>query len=356
MLRGLSWLCYVVIILRYSRMRRDANNCPVNTYIHPPEGLSQRLGAGIAILVIYSILWSAMVICYGRLLWTMAFNPGLVPLEPANNHIGPFLNRTAVAYGNEAAPTGLDTFISRPRFESDIDGLPRWCNTCKIWKPDRSHHCSQIGRCVYKMDHFCPWAGGVVGETSFKFFIQFCCYAGIYCAFVLIVTAYSFTQLSDRNSFYGRNTAATIGIAVVFGVFSGTLGLQSLGFASRNTTTVDSLGHSTKIYNFAVRCATDAETNNQMARVTFPLDWNARKETRPEDLKTFRVWQTPVGYNPYDLGSALANIRTTMGESVTDWLLPIRHSPSSSFLKAQKDAEAGLPAMYQLRNAVEAVG
>ncbi|KAB8437418.1 hypothetical protein FH972_025096 [Carpinus fangiana] len=312
--------------------------------------------SGITILAIYSILFLAMVLCYARLIWTMFFDNGYVPLEPTNNHVGQYLNRSAIVHGSEKSPEGLDFFTSRPMFECDIDGLPRWCNTCKIWKPDRSHHCSQVGRCVYKMDHFCPWAGGVVCETSFKFFIQFCCYAALYCLFVLIVTAYSFTQLEDRNSFYGRNTAATIGIATVFGLFSGCLGGQSLQFASKNTTTVDNLGHANKIYSFAVRCSVDAaETDVHTTRITYPLDWKLRGNEAPPNAQTFRVWQTPVGYNPYDLGVGLENLKTTMGYSVLDWLLPIRHSPSTAFLKVKDGGEAGAQAMYKTRNAVEAI-
>lgn len=40
--------------------------------------------------------------------------------------------------------------------------------------------------------------GGVVSETTFKFFIQFVGYTAIYCIFVLIVTAY-FTAEVRRN-------------------------------------------------------------------------------------------------------------------------------------------------------------
>jgi len=34
---------------------------------------------------------------------------------------------------------------------------PRYCKTCKIIKPERSHHCHVCQRCVLKMDHHCPW-------------------------------------------------------------------------------------------------------------------------------------------------------------------------------------------------------
>jgi palmitoyltransferase len=48
-------------------------------------------------------------------------------------------------------------FYTKDVFTSELDGRPRWCSQCLNWKPDRAHHCSSSGRCILKMDHFCPW-------------------------------------------------------------------------------------------------------------------------------------------------------------------------------------------------------
>lgn len=37
------------------------------------------------------------------------------------------------------------------------DGAVRYCDKCKVVKPDRSHHCSICGQCVLKFDHHCPY-------------------------------------------------------------------------------------------------------------------------------------------------------------------------------------------------------
>jgi palmitoyltransferase len=52
---------------------------------------------------------------------------------------------------------GLELFYTKDIFTCEMDGKPRWCASCMNWKPDRSHHCTNSGRCVKKMDHFCPW-------------------------------------------------------------------------------------------------------------------------------------------------------------------------------------------------------
>ena len=52
---------------------------------------------------------------------------------------------------------GLEDFYNKNVFVCEGDGRPIWCSMCLIWKPDRSHHCREVDRCVRKMDHYCPW-------------------------------------------------------------------------------------------------------------------------------------------------------------------------------------------------------
>lgn len=103
-----------------------------------------------------------MLVCYARTLYTVTYNPGVVPLEPK---------------------LGLEAFYTRDFYTCRSDGLPIWCSDCQNWKPDRAHHSNDIQRCVKKMDHYCPWAGGMIGETGKHFCIfemrglkSLCCY------------------------------------------------------------------------------------------------------------------------------------------------------------------------------------
>ena len=40
---------------------------------------------------------------------------------------------------------------------------PRWCQTCKNFKPLRSHHCRVCQRCVLRMDHHSPFTSNCIG-------------------------------------------------------------------------------------------------------------------------------------------------------------------------------------------------
>jgi palmitoyltransferase len=74
------------------------------------------------------------------------------PQEPAVT----LLDTKAILSGELPPPPGTERFYSREVFACDQNGLPIWCGVCNNWKPDRSHHGSDFGRCVLKMDHFCP--------------------------------------------------------------------------------------------------------------------------------------------------------------------------------------------------------
>jgi palmitoyltransferase len=74
------------------------------------------------------------------------------PQEPAVT----LLDTKAIISGELPPPPGTERFYSKEVFACDQNGLPIWCGVCNNWKPDRSHHGSDFGRCVLKMDHFCP--------------------------------------------------------------------------------------------------------------------------------------------------------------------------------------------------------
>jgi len=159
----------------------------------------------IAILVTYFFILFLCLSTFLRLLHITFTNPCYVPLGPAalrdrNSEKRDMRNAekrggiggaeyTGADDTADADTPGMEMFYTKDIFVSEMDGKPKWCTHCANWKPDRAHHCSSSGRCVERMDHFCPWVGGPVGENNFKFFIQFLVYAALYCLHVLVVMA-----------------------------------------------------------------------------------------------------------------------------------------------------------------------
>jgi DHHC palmitoyltransferase len=62
----------------------------------------------------------------------------------------------------------------------------RYCSTCKLFKPDRTHHCSICNHCILRMDHHCPWVSNCIGFHNYKYFMQFLFFGWVSCAFILV--------------------------------------------------------------------------------------------------------------------------------------------------------------------------
>lgn len=318
----------------------------------------KRPGAAVPILTIYFTLLLLMSLTYARLLYIVNSDPGYVPLgpramlkkkrrtEPARTGSSATDGTFSSSYENTLDRTnpdcpGLENFYTRDIFACEPDGRPRWCTECENWRPERSHHCREIGRCVRKMDHFCPWVGGVVGETSFKFFIQFVAYTSLYCTFVLIVSAIYFSEN------HVRQWISTMVLSSFFGLFTFSMTVNSVRFALTNLSSIEILGYKTQFKYFAVlvpRVTTSDVTPPPYLQVVYPLPLaptegrsngslddrtNVIASQHERDCRAVRVFAvipTDFGENPYDLGM-VANWKDVMGEHVWDWFLPIRRSP-----------------------------
>jgi len=45
------------------------------------------------------------------------------------------------------------------------------CETCHLVRPPRASHCKQIGRCVLRYDHYCPWNANAIALGNHKYFL-----------------------------------------------------------------------------------------------------------------------------------------------------------------------------------------
>lgn len=168
----------------------------------PPVTHEPRSAAAIVVLVLYFLFLIPVAVCYFRLLQTIASDPGYIPrgpqwhegLQERNSQPIPqrrvqwwrpsavpqeksghqtsnptiesgeligrgYAQTNAVSWENDVAAlqTGLEEFWAKDTFVCDAEGRPKFCSTCLNFKTDRAHHCKEVGRCVRKMDHYCPW-------------------------------------------------------------------------------------------------------------------------------------------------------------------------------------------------------
>ena len=276
---------------------------------------------------------------------------GLVA-SPNHDHLFARATQNSTTLADDSQPR-VEDFWLKDVFICNYDGRPPYCSTCMNFKPDRTHHCSEVDRCVRKMDHFCPWVGGIVSVTSFKFFIQFCFYAALFCTHTLVFMAYFFTERQRGHYELDVNWILVLAFAALFLLFSAGMFSSTLQLAAINSTTVENLSRKTKVWYLAVYIPRPEEVfrrieatggaavrtiqyprpaEEQMMLVEqnggIPSHSPSSSNDRPQQspIRTFAILESPRGFNPWDCG-LLRNIQEVMGYNVVDWFLPVKHSP-----------------------------
>merc|ERR1719491_1669594 len=122
--------------------------------------------------------------------WTT--NPGAVPLGARPLHVG------------DPDVESQESLVTRNVTTGEIIRLQpargvRRCSKCNDnYKPKKAHHDSVTGRCIVKMDHFCPWVCNAVGVLNHKFFFLFILYTAFTCITCLVLMLTRFIRCGDQ--------------------------------------------------------------------------------------------------------------------------------------------------------------
>jgi len=107
----------------------------------------------------------------------------------------------------------------------------RVCDKCKVFKPDRCHHCKSCGTCVLRMDHHCPFISNCVGFNNHKFFFQLLFYCLVCLLFVLVDMFHRFLHvfrpLLDWEYFFKMDLPVGFAYILTLVVFCGLLAFFS---------------------------------------------------------------------------------------------------------------------------------
>ncbi|KAF3259700.1 palmitoyltransferase pfa5 [Orbilia oligospora] len=325
----------------------NTTNIPI--IVEKTNTSTPRTATAIGLIVGYLIFLIFMGSAYFRLVFTVLTNPGFTPLGPSaygtsgegkeawtapvssgstnekggappsansNSRLTGSPQAVPVTNGSVTLNTGFQTLSSRPAgqqqtalrqpltqvflrdvFLCDSNGEVRWCGRCGNYKPDRTHHCSEVGRCVENFDHFCPWVGGVVGLTSYKFFFQFVGYGTLYCVYTLICMAIFFQEKVSRYGFQQNDGhwVAIIAMGGFFGLFILGMFITNIQMIYWGSTTIENFDRKTKRYYVA---RLDPNQDLEPGRRTTTL--NPRTTTRAPQQRPF--WQKDDGTRDEDSG------------------------------------------------------
>lgn len=195
-------------------------------------------------------------------------------------------------------------YVSTRSVTLNHNGRFRFCPHCKVWKPDRCHHCSTCKKCFLKMDHHCPWFGSCIGYKNHKFFVQFLFYTMIYSLYICLVSSLHFWRWFQNKKYKEEYidiflliTWLTSFVSVISLIlFTG----YSVYLITRNETTIETYERS--------------EYDNMLEIIS------ESKETLIKKRNSI-----------FDLGSSKLNWEFVMGSSWKEWMFPIYNKSHSRY-------------------------
>ncbi|KAF8336502.1 DHHC palmitoyltransferase-domain-containing protein [Cantharellus anzutake] len=211
--------------------------------------LTGRLWVSFTLFLITFIAYSSQIFVFWPWFGREVTVALLVSLGPFNLLVGLLLwNYYAIV---NTDPGGVPSGWKPDRrwdavYEVKKMGGPRYCQTCKEYKPPRAHHCKKCNRCVLRMDHHCPWVNNCVGHYNYAHFIRFLFLVDICCTYHIILmtkrawAAFTVTSYMDDPSlvelvFIILNLVFCGPVLLCVGIFS----LYHFYCVATNTTTIE---------------------------------------------------------------------------------------------------------------------
>ena len=145
----------------------------------------------------------------------------------------------------------IDSYVKKIQLKDHFPYLtftPRNCDKCNYMKAPRVSHCSQCGKCVYRLDHHCIWTQSCIGYCNQRPFYLFTIYMSIGVIQFWYSTSRVFSSLSDNCHFFNTFEPGVYILWFITCFSAGFVGLMILTLSightfmiATNFTTLDSL-------------------------------------------------------------------------------------------------------------------
>lgn len=126
-------------------------------------------------------------------------------------------------------------------FMSDKNGYPIWCSNCQSIKLDRSHHSSELQRCVGRFDHYCTMIGALIGKRNYRLFLQLVFWFLLFFVYVIVSSAVFAKSITDRRGGLNANIIILFVATVFWFIMLAALFTSHIYYISINITSIDDI-------------------------------------------------------------------------------------------------------------------
>ncbi|WOG89240.1 hypothetical protein DCAR_0208477 [Daucus carota subsp. sativus] len=203
---------------------------------------SKNIGISVMVVAVLFTIWVLVL-----LLLTAGTDPGIVPRN-AHPPLPEGFDGSSEFGTGRAPPFHLPR--TRNVVLNDIPVKVKSCDTCMLYRPLRTSHCSICDNCIERCDHHCPYFGQCIGLRNYKFYFMFLCSATLlhlcvfsFCwVFVVRISNRETASIRKAMAKYPASIALII-YTIILSVMAGALTGYHLYLISKNMSTIDHHKH-----------------------------------------------------------------------------------------------------------------